>query len=105
MAVANETNYKTFYSFAKGVKVNSARIESWIRDGLRAVRSGRPHYSASTGDATVIVLDHSHNDRNSKSIDVVVATSDGVSRVTLTSPNEEPGCFYRDLAKKGGPVK
>ena len=105
MAVANETHYKSFYSFAKGVKVPSLQIDTWIRDGLRAVRSGRPHYSASTGDATVIVLDHSHNDRYSKTIDVVVATSDGVSRVTLTSPNEEPDSFERDLVEKGGPVK
>ncbi len=105
MAAARETHYADFFSFSQGSKVPSAAIDTWIRDGLRAVRSGRPHYSASSGDATVIVLDHSHNDRQSKSIDVVVATSDGVSRVTLTDDNEEPTSFYRDLVEKGGPVK
>ncbi len=105
MAVAKETQYKNFFSFAKAVSVTDHTIHTWIREGLKLVRSGRPHYSASTGDATVIVLDHSHNDRYSTSIDVIVATSDGVSRVSLTCPSEEPDSFYRDLVEKGGPVK
>jgi hypothetical protein len=105
MAVAKETSHQTFFSFSQGVKVTDFRIEDWIRKGLEAVRSGKPHYSASTGDTTVVVLDHSHNDRSRTSIDVIVATSDGVSRVSLASPNEEPDFFYRDLVEKGGPVR
>ncbi len=97
--------YKDFYSFSQGSKVPSAAIDTLIREGLRSVRSGKPHYSESMGDTTVIVLDHSHKNLQSKSIDVVVATSDGVSRVTLTSSNEEPDTFLRDLVEKGGPVK
>jgi len=99
MAVAKEKNYKHFFSFSGGAKVSSTEIQSWIRKGVLAVRSGKPHYSISSGDTSVIVLDYSCN------IEIIVATSDGVSRTTLTGSNDEPGSFYRDLAKKGGPVR
>ena len=100
MAVAKEKNYKHFYSFSHGAKVPSTEIQSWIRKGVLAVRSGKPHCSISSGDTSVIVLDYSCGN-----IEIIVATSDGVSRTTLTGSNDEPGSFYRDLAKKGGPVR
>ena len=99
MAVANETNYKPFYSLANGVRVNDAVIDSWVREGLRHVRGGKPHYSASTGDSSVVVLKHD------SCIDVIVSTSAGFSRVSLYHDHDEPSCFIRELAKKGGPVK
>lgn len=104
MAVAKETTFNDFFSFAGGHMTDDTTINSWIRKGVQSVRSGKPHFSSSTGDTSVVVLRHGELDE-SHSIEVMVSTSSGVSRVSLYGDHEEPTSYYRELAEKGGPVK
>ena len=103
MAVAKLTQFKNFFSFAGGHMTDDHTINCWIRDGVRRVRSGKPHYSASTGDTSVVVLRYGELE-NPDSIEVMVSTSSGVSRVSLYGDHEEPTSYYRELAEKGGPL-
>jgi len=73
---------RNFSHFHDGVKIGDFQINDFIRDCLQKITEGEPRWCISTGDTSVAAF------KWTTEIEVLVATSDGRSRIRF--PIGEP---------------
>jgi hypothetical protein len=85
---------KSFHHFAGGYIMDDWTINRWIKDCLKAIKSGKPHWSISSGDTSVIALKYDTE------IQVIVANDSGKSTMRFSlSPGYEDELVFEDYVR------
>lgn len=85
---------KKFHHFAGGKPMDDWTINRWIKDCLEAIKSGKPHFSISSGDTSVISLKYDTE------IQVIVANDNGKSTLRFSlSPGYEDELIFEDYVR------
>lgn len=74
---------KQFVSFKTGVRISSSLIQRFLDDCVTKWKEGHSHWACSTGD-TYVAFHAWHS-----SIDFIVATSEGYSRMSISEREYE----------------
>lgn len=85
---------KNFHHFAGGYVIDDWTINRWIKDSLEEIKSGKPHWSISSGDTSVIALKYDGE------IQVIVANSNGKSSLRFSlCPGHEDELIFEEYVR------